>query len=159
LNELGLIPDGAVLIRDGVVLEVGATRRLENLAEARGAEDVNAAGRVVMPGFLDSHTHLAFPPPGADEGLEQAARLIGATNGQRLEMRVRGYLQSMARHGTTTVEVKTGCGPDPSAEAKILRVLAALKRDPLDVIPTCRLPEGTKSIPRPALSFTISCSS
>jgi imidazolonepropionase len=42
----------------------------------------------------------------------------------------------MARHGTTTVEVKTGCGPDPSAEAKILRVLAALKRDPLDVIPT-----------------------
>ena len=142
MNELGLIPDGALLIRDGVVLEVGATRRLENLAEARGAEDVNAAGRVVMPGFVDSHTHLAFPPPGADEGLEQAARLIGATNGQRLEMRVRGYLQSMARHGTTTVEVKTGCGPDPSAEAKILRVLAALKRDPLDVIPTflCRLP-------------------
>ena len=136
LNELGLIPDGALLVRDGVVLEAGATRRLENLAEARGAEDVNAAGSVVMPGFVDSHTHLAFPPPGADEGLEQAARLIGATNGQRLEMRVRGYLQSMARHGTTTVEVKTGCGPDPSAEAKILRVLAALKRDPLDVIPT-----------------------
>jgi imidazolonepropionase len=68
--------------------------------------------------------------------LEEAARLIRATNGQRLEMRTRGYLQSMARHGTTTVEVKTGCGPDESAETKILRVLAALKRDPLDVIPT-----------------------
>jgi imidazolonepropionase len=136
LNEIGLIPDGALLIRDGLLLEVGATRRLENLAEARRAEDVNAAGRVVMPGFVDSHTHLLFPPPGADAGLEQAARLIRATNGRRLEMRARGYLQSMARHGSTTVEVKTGCGPDESAETKILRVLAALKRDPLEVVPT-----------------------
>jgi imidazolonepropionase len=136
LNEVGLIPDGALLIRDGVLLEVGPTRRLENLAEARGAEDVNAAGRVVMPGFVDSHTHLAFPPPGADEGVEKAAGLIRATNSQRLEMRVRSYLQSMARHGATTVEVKTGCGPDASAETKILRVLAALKQDPLDVVPT-----------------------
>jgi imidazolonepropionase len=151
LNEIGLIPDGALLIRDGVLLEVGATRRLENLAEARGAEDVNAAGRVVMPGFVDSHTHVMFPPPGA-EGLEQAARLIRATNGQRLEMRARGYLQSMARHGATTVEVKTGCGPDESAETKILRVLAALKRDPLDVIPTFqfRLPSNGEDGIEPA---------
>jgi imidazolonepropionase len=52
----------------------------------------------------------------------------------------------MARHGTTTVEVKTGCGPDESAETKILRVLAALKRDPLDVVPTflLRLPASSE---------------
>ena len=59
----------------------------------------------------------------------------------------------MARHGTTTVEVKTGCGPDESAETKILRVLSALERDPLEVIPTFlfRLSpptEGTVSSPR-----------
>jgi imidazolonepropionase len=151
LSDLGMIPDGALLIRDGVLLEVGATRRIENLAEARGAEDVNASGCVVMPGFVDSHTHLAFPPPGEDDDLERAARQICATNGRRLEMRARSYLHSMARHGTTTVEVKTGCGPDESAETKVLRVLAALKRDPLDVIPTFlfRLPasgdDGTDS--------------
>ncbi len=157
LNEVGLIPDGALLIRDGVLLETGTTRRLENLAEARGAEDVNAAGRVVMPGFVDSHTHLAFPPPGADEGVEKSAGLIRATNGQRLEMRVRGYLQSMARHGATTVEVKTGCGPDESAETKILRVLAALKRDPLDVIPTFlfRLPASGEDRIEPAADAVI----
>jgi imidazolonepropionase len=134
------------------LLEVGPTRRLENLAEARGAEDVNAAGRVVMPGFVDSHTHLAFPPPGEDEGLEQAARSIRATNGQRLEMRTRAYLQSMARHGATTVEVKTGCGPDESAETKILRVLGALKRDPVDVTPTLlvRLPASRDDEIEPA---------
>jgi imidazolonepropionase len=137
LGELGLIHDGSLLIRDGEVVEVGPTRRVENLAEARKAFEINAAGRVVMPGFVDSHTHLAFPPPGA-AGLdvEAAAREIRATNGQRLEWRARGYLQAMVRHGTTTVEVKTGCGPDEKAEIKILRVLWALKRVPLDVIPT-----------------------
>ena len=46
------------------------------------------------------------------------------------------YVEAMARHGTTTVEAKTGCGADESAEIKILRVLSALKRDPLDVVTT-----------------------
>jgi imidazolonepropionase len=145
LGELGLIQDGSLLIRDGELVEVGPTRRVENLAAARKAVEINAAGRVVMPGFVDSHTHLAFPPPGA-AGLDAAAaREIRVTNGQRLERRARGYLQAMARHGTTTVEVKTGCGPDERAEIKILRVLSALKRDPVDVIPTFlfRLPPPT----------------
>jgi imidazolonepropionase len=137
MGELGLIRDGSLLIRDGEIVEVGPTRRVENLAEARRAVDINAAGRVVMPGFVDSHTHLAFPPPGA-AGLdtEAAAREIRKTNGQRLERRAHGYLEAMARHGTTTVEVKTGCGPDERAEIKILRVLSALKRVPVDVVPT-----------------------
>jgi imidazolonepropionase len=145
LAELGLIRDGALLIRDGEIVEVGPTRRVENLAAARKAVDINAAGRVVMPGFVDSHTHLAFPPPGA-AGLdtEAAARVIRGANGQRLERRFRGYLEAMARHGATTVEVKTGCGPDERAEIKILRVLSVLKRAPLDVVPTFlfRTPDG-----------------
>jgi imidazolonepropionase len=117
---------------------VGPTRRIENLADARDAIEINAAGCVVMPGFVDSHTHLLFPPPGAPEtgSGESSATTIKTTTGQRLEGRARGYLRAMARHGTTTVEVKTGCGPDESAEMKLLRVLATLKRDPLDVLAT-----------------------
>jgi imidazolonepropionase len=143
-NELGIIQDGSLLIRDGVLVEVGPTRRVENLADARRATEVNAAGCVVMPGFVDSHTHLLFPPPGAPD-TENAAGAIRSTTGQRLEVRARGHLRSMARHGTTTVEVKTGCGPDESAEAKLLRVLATLKHDPLDVLPTVllQLPAGS----------------
>ena len=62
-------------------------------------------------------------------------------------MRTRAYLEAMARHGTTTVEVKTGCGLDAGAEAKLLRMLWALRRDPLDLIPSFLLrlprePEG-----------------
>ncbi|HXB73998.1 MAG TPA: amidohydrolase family protein [Candidatus Acidoferrales bacterium] len=137
LDELSIIPDGALLVRDGVVLEVGPTRRVENLALARDAVEINAAGRVVMPGFVDSHTHLAFPLLGSGSGdHDAAARAVRANTGQRLEAKVRAYLEAMARHGTTTVEIKTGCGPDESAESKMLRVLSVFKQDPVEVIPS-----------------------
>ncbi len=145
LDEVGLIPDGAVLIRDGVIEEVGPSRRLENLAAARGAMELNAAGRVVMPGFVDSHTHLVYPPRGprgADQ--EGAARAMRTSSAHLLEARTRPYLDAMARHGTTTVEAKTGCGPDESAEVKALKVLAALRAGPIELIPTflLRIPLG-----------------
>ncbi|MDE3164340.1 MAG: amidohydrolase family protein, partial [Acidobacteriota bacterium] len=138
LSELNIIPDGAILIRDGRIAEVGPTRRLENLAGARGATEIDAFGRVVMPGFVDSHTHLVVSC--ADD--PDAARRIRASTGHRIEFQTRAYLEAMARHGTTTVEAKTGCGPDESAENKLLRVLFALRGHPLDLIPSflCRLP-------------------
>ncbi len=157
LGELGIIQDGSLLIRDGVIAEVGPTRRVENLAEARGAIEVNAAGRVVMPGLVDAHTHLVFPPPGAgDEDLAAAGRLVRGVNAQRLETRTRSCLQAMARHGTTTAEVKTGCGWDETSELKVLRALALLKREAVEVVPTCllRLPaEGGEQELRKAVAW------
>ncbi|MCU1235580.1 MAG: imidazolonepropionase [Candidatus Solibacter sp.] len=126
-----------MLVRDGVLVEVGPSRRVENLAEARTAVEINAAGRVVMPGLVDSHTHLAFPPAGVNEQDEQAlVRALRAATGQRLELRCRAFLDAMARHGTTTVEMKTGCGFDESGEAKLMRIVAALRNDPVNVIPS-----------------------
>jgi len=89
-----------------------------------------------MPGFVDCHTHLAFPQNGTtpDNG-DSAARLRAGT-AARLAIRAKAHLEAMARHGTTTVEVKTGCGPDESAETKLLRVLHGLKQDPIDVFAT-----------------------
>jgi imidazolonepropionase len=137
LKELNVIQDGAILIRDGILVEVGPSRRVENLAEARDAIEINAAGRVVMPGFVDAHTHLAFPPAGIDApDAAAAARALHTVTGQRLEARARAFLEAMARHGTTTVEVKTGCGLDEGAESKLLRVLCALRREPIDLIPS-----------------------
>ncbi len=146
LSELNMIQDGSLLVRDGVLIEVGTTRRIENLTLAQKAVEVSAVGRVVMPGFVDSHTHLLFPPPGSfATELAAGARAIRTITGMRLETRARIYMEVMARHGTTTVEVKTGCGPDPSAEMKLLRVLAALKQKPLDVVSTflMRVPSGS----------------
>jgi imidazolonepropionase len=140
LNEVTAIPDGAVLIRDGLIVEVGPTRRLENLAGVRHATEIDASGRVVMPGFVDSHTHLTFPSAPGDD--LEAARRVRTSSGQRIEARARTSLASMARHGTTTVEAKTGSGTDESVECKLLRVLSALQGDPLDVVSSflCRLP-------------------
>ena len=147
LKELNVIHDGALLIQDGILTEVGPSRRLENLAQARHAIEINAAGRVVMPGFVDAHTHLAFPPAGIRESEPAAAvRALHTATGHRLEARSRTYLEAMARHGTTTVEVKTTCGLDGDAEAKLLRMLWALRRDPIEVVASFlfRLPSELK---------------
>ncbi len=143
LNELGIIHDGALLIRDGVLREVGLSRRVENLTEARSAVEINATGRVVIPGFVDSHTHLSFPPAGSGPiDLAGAVRAIHTCSAKLLAARAMVYLESMARHGTTMVEVKTGCGQDETADVKILRALAELRISPVDVAPTylLRLP-------------------
>ncbi len=80
MNELGVVADGAALISDGVLREVGPSRRVENLAAARDAVEIQREdrGRVVMPGFIDSHTHLAFPPPDVAGEHHEAAAEAGA---------------------------------------------------------------------------------
>lgn len=145
LNEVGIVADGALLIRDGVIEQVGPSRRVENLAGARDALEINAAGRVVLPGFIDSHTHLVFPPPeNTPAELEDAVRIVRTATAKRLIDRTRVHLQAMARHGTTTVEAKTGCAMDSRAEFKLLRVLHLLGREPVDVVATVlmRMPEN-----------------
>lgn len=154
LRDLGLIQDGAVLIRDGVIASVGPARRVENLSEARAATEIDASGRVVMPGFVDSHTHLVCGPArlldyelrltgasyqeiaDAGGGILLSVRTVRSTPSSRLLLQARHTLEGFIRHGTTTVEAKSGYGLDEAAELKTLRVMAALKRGPLDVLPT-----------------------
>jgi imidazolonepropionase len=148
LNELSIIQDGALLIRDGVLRQIGPTRRVENVAEARHAVEINASGKVVMPGFVDCHTHLAYPPPGVSDDDRAAATrtLIGAT-AKRTAARWRVHLEAMVRHGTTTAEIKTGVGPNAAADFKLLRMLTKLQCEPLDMVTTFlfRLPPADES--------------
>jgi len=137
LNDPGLMLDGSVLIRDGLVQEVGPTRRVENLKAARDAVEISAAGRVVMPGFVDSHTHLAFPPPGwAHTDAASALNAVKTSSARSMANQMRKYLQAMARHGTTTVEAKAGCAGGPRAELKLLRAVSLTGDDPIDVVAT-----------------------
>jgi imidazolonepropionase len=145
LGELGIITDGSVLIENGTIIEIGPARRVENLAKARNAREIVARGRVVLPGFVDSHTHLIYPPRGVRGATaESAARALRTSTVRLLGARSLPYLEAMARHGTTTVEIKTGCGPDEAAELKALRVAALLQEGPIDVVPTylMRVPNG-----------------
>jgi imidazolonepropionase len=125
MRELAIIPDGALLLRDGLIQEVGPTRRLESLAASRGADVIDATGKVVMPGLVDGHTHLLFPlpqsgdaSPNAEIDIDHAARTVVSATAQRMAGRARPWLQAMARHGTTTLEAKTGCGPQPERRAQ-----------------------------------------
>ena len=152
LRELGIIPDGALLIGNGKIEEVGPSRRVENLAPARDAFEIDASGKVVMPGFVDSHTHLVYGVPWLKEYENRAAQLGGdvfertslrasvqavhTVSARRLEWRAQTTVAGMVRHGTTTLEAKSGYGLDQSGEVKILRVLAALDGQPLDVFAT-----------------------
>jgi imidazolonepropionase len=153
LGELGLIHDGAILIQDGVIQEVGPSRRVENLNAARGAEEINATGRVVMPGFVDSHTHLISGPSWLEEyearqtrqegqflhlpDLKATFRSIRTSSARKVESVAVATVAAMVRHGTTSVEAKSGFGPDATGEIKILRVLRKLDKRPLDISATC----------------------
>ena len=157
LNELNIIQDGALLIRDGVLKQIGPTRRVENVAEARHAVEINASGKVVMPCFVDCHTHLAYPPPGAsDEDRAAATRVLTAATGKRTAARWRVHLEAMVRHGTTTAEIKTGVGPDTLADFKLLRMLSKLQHETLDIVTTFlfRLPPADESSEAACDEFT-----
>src|ERR1700722_13176502 len=157
LKELGIIRDGALLMEDGRIVEVGPSRRVENLAQSRNAHEIDATGRVVMPGFVDCHTHLVCGVPWLNESEAPAdsvhqsgtfglrIRPVQYSSTRRLEARARQVVDGMIRHGTTTLEAQSGSGVDETGELKILRVLAKLHKAPLDVVPTFLSPRTIPS--------------
>jgi imidazolonepropionase len=154
LRDLGIVPNGAVLIKDRIIVDAGPARRIEKLPEARRAREIDATGRVAMPGFVDSHTHLVFGRPrlvdyemrlagasyaeiaAAGGGIQSSVKAVRGMSAAELETQARASLDAMARHGTTTVEAKSGYALDRAGEIKTLRLLAKLNGDPLDIVPT-----------------------
>ena len=87
LGELSIVADGAILIRGCAIIEVGTSRRVENLKDARGAREIDATGRVVMPGFVDACAQLVQVQPRLDayeSMLRGAAESQGAADGRPL---------------------------------------------------------------------------
>ena len=155
LSQLGIIRDGALLIRDGLIVAAGTTKQVEALRESRGAEKLDLAGRVVLPGFVDSHTHLIHAASRAEEyelkirgasyeeiarkggGILNSVKKLRAATAETLEARALAALEQFAAYGTTTIEAKSGYGLDVASELKILslhRRLAA--RQPIEICST-----------------------
>ncbi len=143
LRNLGLIEDGALLIVDGIIREVGPSRRVENLALARDAEEIDASAAVVMPGFVDCGTYLASGPARVPDqemplagAIYEIARSIRDLTGHTLEAMALRALEDAVRHGTTALEAKSGSGLTDAGEIKILKVHSALRERPLSVVST-----------------------
>lgn len=155
MRDIGLIRDGAVLIQEGTIEQVGRQAAVLKAAARRAAAVVDAKGRVVLPGFVDSHTHALFAGSRVDEyearirgdsylriaqaggGIQASARHIRRATESELVLRLTKALRMFAAHGTTTVEVKSGYGLEPAQELKMLRAIkAGARQSPLDVVPT-----------------------
>src|SRR3954452_13731284 len=146
LNELSIIKDGGILIREGKIASIDKTPAIEADLPA-DAEVIDAAGRTVLPGFVDAHTHLVFGGDRLDD-YERRARgetyeQIAAAGGgiwstvektragtdvellAQAKKRIRWFLQC----GTTMIEAKSGYGLTIDDELKILRVLRRLNEE------------------------------
>jgi len=152
LGQLEIIRDGAILVHQDRIAAVGTKRRIERLPKARRAEKLDLGGRVVLPGFVDSHTHLIFPFSRAAEyeqrisgatyeeiarsggGIGSTVKHLRTASARALKARALKNLREFAAHGTTTIEAKSGYGLDWKSELKILEILYALHQEhPLDI--------------------------
>jgi len=153
LGRLGLISDGAVLIRDGLIVAVGCSSELRRAHPDEPTLD--ARGHAVLPGFVDPHTHAIWVGDRAPEfeqrllgktyleilamggGILSTVRATRAASIQQLCAETHPRLQTMFAHGTTTAEVKTGYGLEIAAELRMLDALLQLDAEgPLEIVPT-----------------------
>ncbi len=155
LADPGIIRDAAVLVRGDRIAAAGPRREIERLPEARRARKTDLGGRVMLPGLVDSHTHLVFAGSRLEEyelrlagatyeeiaraggGIQSSVRGLRAARPAELERGALARLVQFAAHGTTTVESKSGYGLDLANELKILRVQRALaRRQPVEIVST-----------------------
>ncbi len=160
MRELHIIPDGAVGITDGRIAWVGNS---SEVSEKDASDVIDARGRTVLPGFVDSHTHLVFA---GNREHDFARRIAGATYaeiaaaGGGINTTVKATraaslvelldlalnrLDSCLQHGSTTVEIKSGYGLDFENEMKMLQVIRELRE--LHVVKTVPTFLGAHVVP------------
>ncbi len=150
LNDLGIIPDGSVLIRDGKIVSVGPARRIENLKEARGAIEISAEGAIIMPGLVDPGLHLSLHYKNGSSGLTAKRRKMADFSDESL-----GLMRACLQHGTLNAQIKANSGTgDLRADFAVLRQLAEIGDNPVGMVRSWRISgpvapesEGTGDVP------------
>jgi imidazolonepropionase len=174
MRDLAVIENGALLVRNGLIVAVGETSHIATLANP-DCERLDAKQGVVMPGFVDAHTHLVFAGTREDEyemraagltyqeiaarggGIRSTVRKTRAASEDELFELALPRVRWLLEYGTTTIEAKSGYGLTLADELKILRVIRRINREtPLECVPTFlgahEIPDEYRSLDDPAHS-------
>jgi imidazolonepropionase len=153
LGTLGIIEGGAIAMNDGYIIDIGPSQSIRNSYTAK--KTIDASGKVILPGFVDPHTHLVWV---GDRSTEFEMRLAGASymeimaagggiastvNKTReaslaaIKEQSHPRIDRMLAHGTTTAEAKSGYGLNFETETKLLTAIVELDQEsPLQIVPT-----------------------
>lgn len=154
LRELAIVKDGGMLVEDGRVVKTGPSDEIEKVLPP-GAQVIEAAGKVVLPGFVDAHAHPVFGGDRVDEfemrargatyeeiaaeggGIRSSVRRTRAASEDEILEQAKKHAGWFLQGGTTTVEAKSGYGLTVEDELKILRVIRRLNAEtPVEFVPT-----------------------
>lgn len=158
MGDILHIEKGGIIIEGGIIRWVGPESEMPELeGHVRDEVYMDALGRAVLPGFVDSHTHLVFGGYRPEEfgwrlkgdtymsimerggGIQSTVNATRAASAEELRKKAEWYLDEMSAMGVTTVEAKSGYGLDTETEERMLRVIKELAEDPerkVDVVST-----------------------
>jgi imidazolonepropionase len=165
-GDVGAVDDGWLAARDGAIVATGRGEGWQQVVLTTGAVERQVAGRVVMPGFVDPHTHLCYAGERWDEfatrqsgadylavlerggGIHATVRATRDASDERLLALMRARLARAVALGTTTLEIKSGYGLEPAEELRQLRLIARIRTESaIDIAVTYlaahALPRGT----------------
>ena len=153
MREIGLIKNAAVAVKDGKILDVGASEDIRRSFQT--SREIDAGNKVVCPGFVDPHTHIVYGGDRLDEfelkiqgrdymeilkgggGIISTVNQTRAASPEELFRQSKERLDKMLKCGTTTCEIKTGYGLDTATEMRMLEVIALLQQEhPVTLVPT-----------------------
>lgn len=157
MKELRTLPGAFIFMEDGVIKATGEMAALEALGLSGTAKWIDAKGKVALPGFVDSHTHLVFGGYRPDEfswrlkgdsymsimerggGIQSTVNATRSTSEEEMVEKASWFVDRMVEMGVTTVEAKSGYGLDTDTEVRMLDAIAALagkERERIDIVPT-----------------------
>lgn len=166
MGSLFTMVNGAIAITDGIIAYCGADAMLLDEYSSDLYETIDAEGRVVLPGFVDSHTHLIFGGYRPDEfewrlkgdsymsimerggGIQSTVNATREESSEALRDKAQWFIDRMVDMGVTTVEAKSGYGLDTQSEVKMLDVIDSLATDPQQKLRVVSTFLGAHAVPK-----------
>ncbi len=166
MSRLKEIEDGIIVIEDGIITYVGVDEGMPSLPEDKEYHEIDACGNAVLPGFVDSHTHLIFGGYRPDEfewrmkgdtymsimerggGIQSTVNATREATREELADKAQWFINRMLRDGVTTVEAKSGYGLSLESELKMLDAIKTLAEDPKQKIRIVSTFLGAHAVPK-----------